>query len=119
MAENGQDPSKERGKLVASVVAALLFIAVSAYVALYLFAGEVQYGHRTATSAFYYSSITITSSGHNVPRSNAVLRRFADPVRSGVFVPLAWLEARITRRHVSLADGPGTVGSVFAHEFEP
>lgn len=119
MAESCEEPRKGRVKIVVSAVAALLLIATSAYVAAYLFAGEVQYGHRTAIMAGYYTSMTITAPGHIVPRPNAVIRRFLRPLRSDIFVPLAWLESRIMRRHVSLADGHGTAGSVIAHEIEP
>jgi hypothetical protein len=113
MAEGPAKPRKRRVAFAAGAVRGLALIAFCGYLAVYLLASEVLYSHMAGVRP-----------GHPVPRPDHVIREWylpydLSPIPVRVFVPLAWLEAKLTRRTVMIRGFPVTSGWATEFVFEP
>lgn len=88
---------------VATWSAMVLAVLLAAYVSAYFVGGEKQTGFGSSGAGYVFFEHITMLPGHASPTMTAVRRQFRGPLEARWFIPIAWLEAKITRRTVLLA----------------
>ncbi len=101
--EQQRRPVKAVSRFVTWAGAALLILLIG-YLATYLLAGKKLTGYGSPSGGYGFMESIALLPGHPLPPPfTAVKRQFRSPLEARWFIPLAWLEAKVTRRTVLLA----------------